>query len=127
MALLAVLIAWCVRLLRGYRRRSTQRVAAAPANLGRSALVPGIFGYLRRQTWRSQLWLVLGAVLSLPVLYGTLDMPQLISNNAIESGHFPLRFGDLFLSQTEFRFLLIVLFLIACLLKRGFKDWKRCV
>ncbi|WP_137390398.1 ABC transporter ATP-binding protein [Rhodoligotrophos defluvii] len=120
-ALLAVLIAWCLRLLRGYRRRSTQRGAAAPADLGRSALVPGVFGYLLRQTWRSQLWLLLGAVLSLPVLYATLELPKVIINNAIDSGHFPIRFGGFLLSQSEFLFILCFLFLAAVLANGSLK------
>src|SRR3546814_11821387 len=91
MALLAVLIAWCVRLLRGYRRRSTQRVAAAPANLRRSALVPGIFGYLRRPPLRSPLWPVLGPVLSPPVLSAPLELSNPTVTSAPNSLPFPLR------------------------------------
>lgn len=119
LALLSVLAAWCLRALRRHRRST--RSAEAPADLGRSALVPGIFRYLRRQTWRSQLWLLLGAVLSLPVLYATLELPKLIINNAIDSGHFPVRYGNLVLSQVEFLFILCFLFLVAVLVNGSLK------
>lgn len=121
LALLAVLVAWGLRVLRTYHHRSTQRGAAASADLGRSALIPGIFGYLLRQTRRSQLWLLLGAVLSLPVLYATLELPKLIINNAIDSGHFPARFGGFLLSQSEFLFILCFLFLTAVLVNGSLK------
>lgn len=120
LALLAVLATWCLQGLRRYQR-SSRREAAAPADLGRSALVPGIFRYLRRQTWRSQLWLLLGAVLSLPVLYATLELPKLIINNAIDSGHFPVRYAGVVLSQVEFLFILCFLFLVAVLVNGGLK------
>lgn len=119
LALLAVLAAWCLRALRRHRR--SPRSAEAPADLGRSALIPGIFRYLRRQTWRSQLWLLLGAVLSLPVLYVTLELPKLIINNAIDSGHFPVRYAGVVLSQVEFLFILCFLFLVAVLVNGSLK------
>lgn len=121
LALLAVVVAWCLRLLRRYHRRSAQWGDIAPADLGRNALVPGIFGYLRRQTWRSQLWLLLGAVLSLPVLYATLELPKVIINNAIDSGHFPVRYDGFLLSQSEFLFILCFLFLTAVLVNGSLK------
>ena len=119
-ALLAVLATWCLQGLRRYRY-SSLRDAAAPADLGRSSLVPGIFRYLRRQTWRSQLWLLLGAVLSLPMLYATLELPKLIINNAIDSGHFPVRYAGVSLSQVEFLFGLCFLFLLAVLANGSLK------
>ena len=118
LARVTVLATWCLRVLRRHRR-AVQR--SATADLGRSALVPGVFRYLRRQTWRSQLWLLLGAVLSLPVLYATLELPKVIINNAIDSGHFPVRYVGLLLSQTEFLFLLCFLFLVALLVNGSLK------
>jgi len=120
LALLTVLATWCLRVLRR-TRHSILREAMAPADLGRSALVPGIFRYLLRQTWRSQLWLLLGAALSLPILYATLELPKLIINNAIDSGHFPLRYGNLFLSQLEFLFILCFFFFFAMLANGSLK------
>jgi len=120
LALLSVIATWCLHAVRKYRR-SILRDARLPADLGRSAIVPGIFRYLRRQTWRSQLWLMLGAVLSLPILYVTLELPKLIINNAIDSGHFPVRYNGISLSQVEFLFVLCFLFLIAVLANGSLK------
>ena len=120
LALLAVLATWCLQGLRRHRR-SSLRDAASLADLGRSTLVPGIFRYLRRQTWRAQLWLLLGATLSLPMLYATLELPKLIINNAIDSGHFPVRYVGVVLSQVEFLFVLCFLFLVAVLANGSLK------
>ena len=120
LALLAVLATWCLRTLRRYRS-AILRDARVPADLGRSALVPGIFRYLRRQTWRSQLWLISGSILSLPIFYATLELPKLIINNVIDSGHFPVLYGGIFLSQVEFLFILCFLFFLAVLANGSLK------
>lgn len=118
LALLAVLGAWCLKALRAERHTAD---TGAAANLGRSALVPGLFRYLRDRTCLSQCWLLLGAALSLPVLYAILELPKVIINNAIDSGHFPARHIGLVLSQIEFLFVLCFLFLIAVLLNGSLK------
>lgn len=120
LALFAVLATWGLQGLHRYRRSSPQETAA-PADLARSALTPSIFRYLRRQTWRSQLWLLLGATLSLPILYATLELPKLIINNAIDSSHFPVSYAGVHLSQVEFLFVLCFLFLIAVLINGSLK------
>ncbi|MEL6218045.1 MAG: ABC transporter ATP-binding protein [Pseudomonadota bacterium] len=117
-ALLSVIGLRVIALVRRRRRdRPTRGVA--------SASVPGlptsVFRFVLRFSPRQQGALMLAGLLSMPVLYATLELPKIIINNAIESGHFPIeRFGQT-LSQFEFLFALCALYLIAILVNGAIK------
>lgn len=121
-ALAAVLAVPCWHLLqRAWRGlgplRSRQRVQHA------SPLPAGLAAYLLHRTWRAQLRLIAGAAASMPVLYATLELPKLIINNAIESGHFPVVYGGIALSQVQLLVVLCLLFLVVVMLSGGLKFW----
>ena len=89
--------------------------------LSKHGLVSGVFRYVFRYTRRDQLLMVLIALLAMPILYVTLELPKRIINEAINGERFPVDvFGEA-LSQVEFLFLLCSLFLfmvcVNCALK----------
>lgn len=88
-----------------------------------SGLVPGIFRYILTNTRSSQITLVIIALISMPILYATLELPKLVINNAIESGHFPVKYFGLALDQIPFLLLLSILYLLAVLLNSGLKYY----
>lgn len=93
--------------------RLTRRGATAAADLGSSSLIPSLFLYVLRQSWRRQVHLLLVAALSLPFLYASLELPKLIINSAINSGHFPIQLFDFTLDQIDYLLLLCFLFLVS--------------
>lgn len=62
----------------------------------------GIFGYILKHTRTAQILLVATALVALPLLYAGLELPKLIINNAISSGHFPTEVLSVSLSQTDY-------------------------
>jgi ABC-type bacteriocin/lantibiotic exporter with double-glycine peptidase domain len=67
------------------------------------------------------LFLLATALVALPLLYAGLELPKLIINNAISSGHFPLDFLTLSISQTTYLFLLSTLYLAVILINGSLK------
>lgn len=68
-----------------------------------------------------QITLVFFGVIAMPILYLTLEVPKLIINDAIESGHFPFeKFGITFYQET-YLFALSFLFLIVILVNGAMK------
>lgn len=115
-ALAAVVSLWLVAAAR--RRRSKR----AQQRLGSKDPLPGVPGFaasllaqILRHTGRSQIVLMIGAVLAMPVLYATLELPKLIINNAINSGHFPVVAYGWTFSQIDYLLTLCILFLLAIL------------
>ncbi len=95
------------------RRNRRGKLSDARANLGSSSLIPGLFPYILRRTWRQQVGLVVVAGLSMPVLYATLELPKTIINSALDSDEFPTVYAGVRLEQVEFLFALCLLFLLA--------------
>jgi ABC-type bacteriocin/lantibiotic exporter with double-glycine peptidase domain len=65
--------------------------------------------------------LVAAALIALPLLYAGLELPKLIINNAISSGHFPAKVLSLSLSQTDYLLLLCNLYLAVVLINGTLK------
>lgn len=110
------------------RKRRRQRSSRSPARATIPGLPVTVFGFVLRFSPRQQFALMVAGLLSMPVLYATLELPKIIINNAIESGHFPIeRFGRV-LSQFEFLFALCALYLLAILangaIKYGINVYK---
>ena len=81
----------------------------------------GIYRYILRWSRRQQLLLIILGLTSMPVLYATLELPKLIVNNAIESGHFPVLLFGVELDQLAYLYSLCGLYLGAVLLNGGLK------
>ncbi len=100
-----------------WRRRRQQRREREPGavNLEGSSLVPGLFSFILRRTWRHQLGLITIAALSMPVLYAALELPKTIINRALSAERPPLIYGGLHFDQVELLFALCLMFLLAVL------------
>jgi len=115
-AFVLVLLFRASRLFNRKRRRRDRRAGAPttiPVDLGPSSLVPGLFSYILRRTWRHQVGLIIIAGLSMPALYATLELPKAIINSALNSNDFPVVYADLSLEQVDYLFALCLLFLLA--------------
>ncbi len=111
-ALIIILSATGYRALR--RRRSIlAQQAQKPSSKSGTALLQYIF----RASWKRQIKLGLLATASLPALYMSFELPKLIINNAIESGHFPVTYLGMEFSQTTALLTLCLLFYwrLACM------------
>lgn len=103
----------CKIVIQMFRQSLSHRFQdSAPDVASNSPFATGLFRFIRIYTWREQLWLTGGAVISLPVLYASLELPKNIINNAINSDHFPAIIIGLDLEQIQFLFILCGAFLI---------------
>jgi len=90
-------------------------------HLATHGLISGVFRYVFCNTRRDQLFMVLIALLAMPILYITLELPKRIINEAINGDQFPVDvFGEA-LSQVEYLFLLCSVFLFMVCLNCGLK------
>jgi ABC-type multidrug transport system fused ATPase/permease subunit len=115
--LAAVALALLV-VVRAIVRRVRGRVVARRA---RTADAPGLYGYILMHSRGQQALLVIGGLAAMPVLYATLELPKLIVNNAIASGHFPVTIYAFDLDQTGYLVLLCGLYLGAL----GLNGWVK--
>lgn len=97
-------------------QKSTAAISSAKVGRGQTLL-----RYIFRITWRQQIKLALLATASLPALYLSLELPKLIINNAIESGHFPASYWGIELSQMQTLLGLCLMFLIVI----GIHGWLK--
>lgn len=88
-----------------------------------AGLPSGIYRFVLSYARREQIILVIGGLAAMPVLYATLELPKVIINNAIESGHFPVIWRTVELSQTAFLFVLCAGYLVAILINGALKYW----
>jgi len=93
------------------RRRSTVK------NQTKSSRVPGfplsVLGFIYKNSRRDQLALAALGVVSMPVLYLTLELPKIIINDVIDSSHFPTEYMGTSLSQEGFLAVASAIFLAA--------------
>ncbi len=92
-------------------------------HLAAQGLVSGVFRYVFRYTRRDQLFMVLIALMAMPVLYVTLELPKRIINQAINGDQFPVEIYRVALSQVEYLFLLCSFFLFMLSLNCAMKYW----
>ena len=81
----------------------------------------GMYRYILRWSQRQQLLLVILGLTSMPVLYASLELPKLIVNNAIESGHFPVSVYGVEFDQLGYLYFLCGLFLLVVLVNGNLK------
>lgn len=105
---------WALRLVlcKARQRYRDMGNRSAPAQSSSSPFSIGLFRFIYRYTWREQKWLIAGAVLSLPILYASLELPKNIINYAINSGHFPISVLGTSFEQVETLFALCGAFLV---------------
>lgn len=120
-AFVVVLVAWLFVMIRRRRSRRRQRQASAHRLPEVPGLASSVFVQIFRHTRRSQIFLVIGSLVAMPVLYATLELPKLIINNAINSGHFPITVHGWTFGQVNYLFTLCALFLLAILLSGALK------
>ncbi len=120
-ALALVLGVWLLQLVRHIVRRFRERSAESLRGSESTAQSTEIFQYVFKHTRRSQLRLLAAALVALPLLYAGLELPKLIINNAISSGHFPIEIAGQPLSQTKYLFLLSGLYLAVILISGSLK------
>ncbi len=121
----ALLLYWGIKVVR-HRCRSQpvshrQRPLPDLPHLMAQGLVRGVFRYIYRHTARDQVIMMAVALLAMPILYATLELPKRIINDAIDSGHFPIEVYDVGLSQVAYLFLLCTFFLFMVSLNSAMK------
>lgn len=124
-----LLLYWFLRLVKhrcGAARRAFSDQSSSPAlpdlpGLTAQGLVRGVFRYVFHHTGRDQMFMVLIALLAMPILYATLDLPKTIINEAIDGEQFPIDVFGEGLSQVEYLFLLCSFFLSMVTLNCGLK------
>lgn len=126
----ALLVYWVLRFLwhrhqvRSARARNPLWTKPPDAQqLSAYGLVSGVFRYIFRNTGRDQLLMVLIALMAMPILYITLELPKRIINQAINGDQFPVEMHRVALSQVEYLFLLCSVFLFMLSLNCGMKYW----
>lgn len=115
LAAVALTLTACLRTVVRHVRR---RAAATPLP---DASGHGLYRYILKHSRGQQALLVLGGLAAMPVLYATLELPKLIVNNAIASGHFPVDLFGVPLDQTGYLVLLCGLYLGAL----GLNGWVK--
>ncbi len=121
LALALVLGLWAFRLLREFARNYQGRPTDSASRSQSRGTPAGIFRYVFTHTRRSQVFLLGAALTALPLLYAGLELPKLIINNAISSGHFPLEVLSLSVPQTTYLFVLSTLYLAVILINGSLK------
>jgi len=117
---LALLGIGAYRLVQFLGRRVSPR-GIEPPSLGPTGLPKTVFRFILRYSMRSQIYLIIGGLLSLPILYLTLELPKIIINGAIDSELSLIEVFGMSLSQTDYLFFLSGLYLIAVLTNGAFK------
>jgi len=115
-------VVFVIRWLRGYHRRRTLQ-QSREAFTDSTGLVGSPYAYILKNSKLDQAALVVLGLLAMPILYLTLELPKLIINDAIDSGHFPLQEFGFDFSQELYLFTLSGFFLLAILVNGGMKFW----
>ena len=120
-ALGLVVAVWLLQRIRYRIRRAREHAGQLhDAHVSRS-IGSSVFRYVLRYTRFSQVFLLLTALLTLPLLYAGLELPKQIINNAISSDHFPVVLSSYSFTQTEYLFLLCAAYLLLLVLNSSLK------
>jgi len=113
--LLVVLIFIAARArVRKFGNANAQDVEVLAVDLISLGFQPTLFRQILRYTRQQQVWLVVGGLAAMPVLYATLELPKQIINNVLNSDHPPQMYWQGFsLTATEHLLLLCALYLLA--------------
>ena len=73
---------------------------------------PSIYRYILKHTKKDQIFILLLTLLSMPVIYVSLEIPKIIINSAISGLGVPDEFFGFEITQIDYLLLLCFLFLI---------------
>lgn len=111
---LALMTLIAVRLTRFVLLRiAIRRERASSSSESIRGLPSGVFAFILRHSRAEQIRLIAAGLIAMPVLYATLELPKVIINDAIDSGHFPTVLLGQNLTQTHFLFVLCAIYLFA--------------
>ena len=108
------------RLLAAVWRRA-QSASSVDGSLPPSGLASSVFKFILRYTRAEQGRLIALGLLTLPVLYATLELPKLIVNSAIDAKEHTVDIGGYAFTQTEHLFLLCGFYLVAIFVNGALK------
>jgi len=84
---------------------------------------PTIFKYILRYSWRQQVLLLVLTGASFPFLYGSLQLPKIIINDAIGSENFPRTIWGFEFEQIQYLMTLCAMFLVLIGIRFGFRYY----
>jgi putative ABC transport system ATP-binding protein len=84
---------------------------------------PTLFKYIKRYSWREQIFLLFLTFASFPFLYESLELPKIIVNKAIAASDFPTTIYGFQLSQIQYLALLCGIFLLLVGANGAFKYY----
>lgn len=76
----------------------------------------GVYGFLYKHSRASQIVLLIGGILSLPLLYASLELPKNIINNAIDAEEHMTHMFGFHLSQLEHLYILCIIYLLVIII-----------
>ncbi len=82
-----------------------------------------LFRFVFNTSKKQQIILFIASLLAMPILYGTLELPKQIINNALDSNHFPFTYREYEFSQVKFLLVLCGLYLLAIIVNGLHKYW----
>ncbi len=100
------------------QRRSTTRLDPQPHVAG---MAGSPYAYILNNSKADQIALVVLGLAAMPILYLTLEVPKIIINDAIDSGHFPFETFGIAFTQESYLFTLSGLFLLVILINGAMK------
>ncbi len=112
----------CIVLWGGYRlyfdRANAIRVVNDLPHIATSdhRFPDGLFQFIKRYTYRNQMFLAAGALLTLPITYASLELPKRIINHAINTENFVASPIALSLNQIDYLLILCGFYLLALIL-----------
>jgi len=89
--------------------------------LDENKIDPSIYRYILKHTKKDQIFILLLTLLSMPVIYVSLEIPKIIINSAISGLGIPDEFFGFEITQIDYLLLLCFLFLILVLIAGGLK------
>ena len=82
-----------------------------------------LFRFVFNTSKKQQIILFIASLLAMPILYGTLELPKQIINNALDSNHFPFTYREYEFSQVNSLLVLCGLYLLAIIVNGLHKYW----
>ena len=122
MLLLSVIGVWVVRKLVSLVRHKFVGPTDVPIRIA-SGMESSVFKYIYRSSRNQQFILVFASLLAMPILYGTLELPKQIINNALDPQKFPIVILSIEFTQIELLIALCSLYLVAISINGFHKYW----
>ena len=104
-------------------QKDQSTASAAGDNPDYPRIDKSIYRYVLRHTFRGQLFLLFLTVLTMPLVYISLDIPKRIINQAIDGKNLPEAILGFEVTQISFLMLLSVAFLVAVVASGGLKYY----